>query len=89
MDVKPGLLSAGEVACLLRCSRSYVYKVARSGELAYVALGEQGPGRRTAMRFPAEAVAEFIRSRTIATKVVPQENHSHHKRAYSPRGTSR
>lgn len=65
MDMKPGFLSAKEVARLLRSSRSYVYKVARAGLLGYVALGEQGPGHRTAMRFPAEAVAAFLKSRTV------------------------
>ena len=68
MDIKKGMLSAGEVARLLRSSRSYVYKVARAGELGYLALGERGPGRRTAMRFPAEAVNQFIRSRTVAAQ---------------------
>jgi len=65
MDIKPALLSAGEVARLLRCSRSYVYKVARAGGLGYVALGQDGPGRRTAMRFSAEAVAIFLKTRTV------------------------
>ncbi len=65
MDTKPGNLNAKEVAFILRCSRSYVYKMARAGLLGYVALGESGPGHRTAMRFPTEAVAAFIEARTI------------------------
>jgi excisionase family DNA binding protein len=68
MDIKPALLSAGEVARILRCSRSYVYKVARAGELGYVALGEDGPGRRTAMRFSPEAVTTFLKTRTVSPR---------------------
>ena len=71
MDVKTDLLSAGEVARLLRSSRSYVYKVARAGTLGYVALGQEGPGRRTAMRFTRDAVATFLRSRTIHPRCGP------------------
>jgi len=65
MEVRPQLISAMEVARLLGCSRSYVYKLARAGDLGYVALGEQGPGRRTAMRFPSDSVAAFLRARTV------------------------
>jgi excisionase family DNA binding protein len=63
--------SAPEVARALGCSISFVYRLAREGRLTYIALGEQGPGRRTAMRFPAEAVAAFIRARTISARVEP------------------
>ncbi len=63
--------SAPEVARALGCSISFVYRLAREGRLTYIALGEQGPGRRTAMRFPAEAVEAFIRSRTISARSEP------------------
>jgi len=65
MSTAPHSLLASEVAQLLRCSAGFVYKLARAGKLTYVALGERGPGRRAAMRFPAEAVAAFIEARTI------------------------
>ncbi len=71
MNTAPNNLVAREVAALLNSSTSYVYKLARTGKLAYLALGDDGPGHRTAMRFPAEAIAEFIRSRTVRTRPPP------------------
>ncbi len=76
MDIRPDFLNASEVARLLGCSRSYVYKLARTGKLSYIALGDEGPGRRTAMRFPAEAVAAFIRSRTVPARVTHNNKHN-------------
>ena len=76
MDIRPDFLNASEVARLLGCSRSYVYKAARAGRLSFLSLGEQGRGRRTAMRFPAEAVAEFIRSRTVPARVTHNNRHN-------------
>ncbi len=68
MSISQVQLAAREVAQLLRCSTGLVYKLARAGKLTYVALGEQGPGHRTAMRFPAEAIEAFIRERTVPAK---------------------
>lgn len=68
MSINQVPLAAREVAQLLRCSPGYVYRLARSGKLGYLALGEEGPGHRTAMRFPVEEVEAFVRSRLVPAR---------------------
>jgi len=61
-------LEAREVALRFKCSTGYIYKLARSGKLGYLALGEDGPGHRTAMRFPVEEVEAFLRARLVPAR---------------------
>lgn len=70
MDTSKPPLEAREVAVRFKCSTGYVYKLARSGKLGYLALGEDGPGHRTAMRFPVEEVEAFLRARLIPARAV-------------------
>ena len=61
-------LEAREVALRFKCSTGYVYKLARSGKLGYLALGDEGPGHRTAMRFPVEEVEAFLLARLVPAR---------------------
>lgn len=68
----PPVVTADELAGYLGVSRDVIY--ANADRLGVIRLGEQGPGRRPALRFPLDAEAvEAWRSRPVSENPQPSD----------------
>ena len=72
MTVIPNLLTAREVAVLLKVSQTTVYDMASSGQLPYVRVGVKG-GR---YRFQQADIEAYLSGNRVASKPAPQRRRS-------------